>query len=1043
MKTGWRKWLILGGLLAVGSIPLAWFRHGNFLASADTLLPQTWEDNLRLLHFWNTQIATGAIHLFDGAAVLFNMIPALVWKWTGSMWMAQVVTHLIWYMAAVWSMAGMVWLLYRGPLRWWAILTSATLYGLNHYLSAIWVGFYKPNIALYAVLPLFLGIWIRLLDGTLPVWPWLGLAALLTLPASTVGTKTPIVVVGISALGTAALWACVRAGRMKDKRLLYGVLGKTLLMCALLAGLHAFWVIPQLVLALGDPSTTPLATARQQALAWLEGLSRHTSFWNVIRFQGDWIWYTGHGEPYTLYAERILTQPIWIVLSWLIPAFVFIGLIQPRQPYRTVLMILLALGIFGSMGTHPPNGFLFRWLVLHLPGFWMFRSAWFHWMILTALGLSFFFGVGSAAWLSRRSPRHRPMWALGILLGVWLYAHPIWLGEIFPREDQRKNLPPFQFRVPSYVEETARWFRSQTDSFRLFVLPGREGWANRWGYGGFFPFLRYLIPQPLVYEFDPLYQMISQGADVPSIPMIRAIRQSLSPFQGDLTPRLDRLLNRLGVAWVLHESDFRYELLPLSDSPVAMEERLAEQVGLRRIRSFGPWTIWQVAGTARPRWFLTESVVATMGDLADGLAVSRSDEWDTSVYWEVHDEAVFRKLVESGLIRRVLITDNEWHERSDWKRLIASLPDEIPIGILLGFSPYDSKQVSSIAADSIPLDPHGIVWRWGAGMKTASLPFSDPETLWVEANDLPDVVIVNPYPEPVSVALRCEVRTLKKSRILYPMLHGTQPIHTDLKGTTTTVHVGEQPTPVFLPSLLLRPGENHLDFQTTEPWETVDGQLFSFGIRHLEIGDPRVRLTLWVPRRGIYRVTLHPQYRGAIWDREARVFPNGRSISIGGKSIPLTLQRDMVGLWRWQAQDVELEEGKTQVMVETCLGEGWVLELDPQDRIHDSVEPRAIQPVASNPSTHILEFSLTKPALLVFNESYHPRWTAERWPHLRVDGFANAWVVPEGSHRIEVTFSLSRNWAKPSRAVSIGVAWFLLITCGVKVGVVFLRKRNG
>jgi hypothetical protein len=255
----------LGELLAVGSISLAWFRHGNFLAFADTLLPQTWEDNLRLLHFWNTQIATGAIHLFDGAAVLFNMIPALVWKWTGSMWMAQVVTHLIWYMAAVWSMAGMVWLLYRGPLRWWAILTSATLYGLNHYLSAIWVGFNKPNIALYAVLPLFLGIWIRLLDGTLPVWPWLGLAALLTLPASTVGTNTPIVVVGISALGTAALWACVRAGRMKDNRLLYGVLGKTLLMCALLAGLHAFWVIPQLVLALGDPSKTPLATARQQA----------------------------------------------------------------------------------------------------------------------------------------------------------------------------------------------------------------------------------------------------------------------------------------------------------------------------------------------------------------------------------------------------------------------------------------------------------------------------------------------------------------------------------------------------------------------------------------------------------------------------------------------------------------------------------------------------------------------------------------------------------------------------------------------------------
>ncbi|MBI4314268.1 MAG: hypothetical protein HY594_05585 [Candidatus Omnitrophica bacterium] len=1021
MKLNKKRLLILEWcyMLALSLIPLIWFRHGRMLASLDTLLPQNWSTNLEFLHAWNHRLGTGTIHLFDQAAFLFNSLPALVLESGGSMLLAQQVTYCFWFAAAAWSMYAMMALLY--PHSRIARLAAATFYACNFYVSPIWIGFNKPNIALYAVLPILTAWTLHLFRGEKPIWPTVGWIAGVSLAAASAGTNTPIVVLGgLVGFGILLYGIAWSIAQHRWKSALRTVWASGILLL-LIASLHAFWWLPQLVNGLWGTGHQPLGEARAQALSYVEGISRHTSFWNVIRIQGDWTWYTGNNEPYVLHAPAYLTHPFWIVLSWSFVALLVLGILAPRVRCKKFFLCVALLGVVLSMGAHPPTGIFFRWAVNHLPGFWMFRSTWFKFMILTCLGFAFLVGVG-AAWFVSWQKKQRGKWgaAAAILFMLLLYAHPVVTGTIFPTAEQRGKVPPLQFRLPGHVEEAAAWFRTRPAEERLFMLPGRGIWANTWGYPGFFSFLWYRIPQPLLYEMNPVFQMISQGASQASLEITRFIRKTLNPFQGDETPRLDRLWRLLGVRYVVHEKDYRYDLLELPDSPERMQERLRRQNGISVVKTFGPWEVYEVKNP-RPLWRLSDRLMLVWGDASDFPLLSHTTYLeDEPLYWVERPEARTHLWLKEGLVRRILVLGTPPTHFNP-----QSIPEDCTVIVV-----NSSKQASAQPPTNAYAD-RGLQWQWG------NVREAEEGWKWV----LPDVQtleINNPHPTVFAARMSFEIKAHRTPRRLYPLLN-KQPVQVDTTGVETTLPIGAQPTRVTLPAVTLLPGRNHFQFYTTEPWMREGDQTYSFAVRDIVIGDPRLQAHLLIPREGGYALRLHPFYEGALTDREVKALGE-RPVWLNGTLLLLQPRQDDVGNWHWEAAGVPLRKGDLTFEAETFLGEGWVVTLENGPPSPPAAAVLALRPQRQSPTAYTLAFRLTQPSILVFNESYHPGWNADPWPHFRVNGFANAWLVPPGFHEKEVVFA-PQKWSRLGQKISLVSTAILSALLGTTLLIQIIQKR--
>jgi len=642
-------------------------------------------------------------------------------------------------------------------------------------------------------------------------------------------------------------------------------------------------------------------------------------------------------------------------------------------------------------------------------------------MMLTCLGFAFFAGVGGARLAQKFHPRGIPATILcvGLLLG---YAHPILLGEMFPTFEQRKTLQPLQFKAPDYAQKAIQWLNTQSPDERIFFLPSRGVWSTDWGYGGMVPYLWYQIPQPLVYNQDPLFQMVSQGVGRQGLEMIRWVHDAFSVDRGEISPRLDRLLRLLGVRYLLHETDFRYDHLPLPDSIDQMSKRIEQQKGIKPGPSIGAWDFYEI-NNPFPLWSIWNRVVVAWGNPRDVVHMAQTQLLDgPPVVWiNQNSENLFEELNSQGLVQEMV-----WVNPQNGAEQIAG-SESIPLTVLL--SSRQEKEYDGLEpASDVQLVGHGVQWQWAEGVKAVE------EWQRILPGNAASITIHNPHARTIPAVLRFEIQAYQKPRVLYPMLND-QPVLVDSKHIDTTLPVGTDPQWVLIPALHLKPGDNQFRFYTTETWVKESGQRVSFAVRNLSIGDPVIHRTIQLPRDGSFDIRLYPQFHGRFHPQA-----KSRTILINGNKVPLKAVQDRVGLWVWQGQ-VMLKKGQVEVVAEDNLGEGWVLELRSGARANDKMLAQRPKVVSPSSTKHKVDFHLTAPGILVFNEAYDTGWTLADFPHLRANGFANAWVLPKGDHQQLVKFA-PQKWARLGQKISlVGSCGVLLLCMGTFVGR-FKRKRN-
>jgi len=1022
-------------VIFLGCTPLIWFTPGHFLVGPDLHFPldaARWQE---LFFAWNPRWGTGFewsvgfsnLVFYGVSAILSLVVPDLVHVQQG--------LFVFWFLSAGLTSFWLAMELWPGGGFFWAKLAMTHLYLFNLYQQAIWVG-NEAGLAAYTALPLLCVLVLRGLRTRrfLSYGCGLGLASLLLSPAS---SNLPMMVVAVL---TVLIFALVVS--WKERALLTG---KDLVVfggwaVVMIVGCNLFWILPQGYVnqaRIRMPAFSSEAIAMTQS--WLSGISANTSLPNVLRMQGDWTWYQGWVDPYRTYSALYRENPFWIGLSWLWVAGILVGAFIGRHRYSTAFLSMAILGVVLGTGIHPPFGIFYKWAVEHLPYFYVFRSPWFKFTLMTCLGYAFLFGE-AVQWMvgkvSRivlliwpQSPQRSRAMAMGtglLLIGLnTLYAFPVLTGKMFPKPGERTKLKPMHIRVPSYVLEAADWLNRQPGFFRVLCLPARVNGASvyAWGLGS---------TVPALYPFgrvSTLFQAMPSSLDFGN----RWAERFCRALYGPMSPHAVQIPQGLSVRYLLHEKDFEFDYFesgpsyPLfGDTPEFVRGRIQSQQGVHFVRAFGPWDIWQVEDP-KPHADWADRIVAVVGNPDQAIPIVGDSIFSSprrvSVFLDgVEDEMEWETLKRAqtlGLLERCEFL-------TDW---VDSLPEEllawmdnptIGLGGLYSTEGWTAS-VSPAAADESPIQI-----RWTGVGFLREKDSSGEDWLWLtpQPDSSSHLVLVNPTGKPMKTNLQFSVVSFGRDRDLFVYLGDRLETRRLMK---------DQETQVVIPAIEVSTEALPVRFYTPYAWDTRHHTMVSFGFREKSFRTGRLTFRGEIPS---FRTTsahwaIIPQPILEQWPQAIRVRIEGEEILFHANPSQGRFE---------SPHPIAMVKGKMALEVEQpAVGSYLAVRYfqDAERPLLDTGDPPSLEIVSAQPTLYRFTGKIARPSVLVFRESFFPFWqlTDERGKvvehRLLADGFGLGFLVEDPTSHHWVLRYTAQDWFELGWRLSVGwvlfcVGWVIL-----------------
>ena len=607
----------------MGLAPVHWFSPGFIMSNVDLRLPPDIGEWKQYLYMWNAEMGAGAESLFDMNLLIFQAIPALLRLVGLPMWGTQMLSFTFWFILAAFGMYKMIRILFPKASPLGAPIAATSFYLFNLWQEHIWLAFKPPLVAAYAILPWLLTFIIsgaEECEKKSGLLIKIALAGIMIAPignniSECMAAGLPLLFVGIFIL--------IKHRKKNPRKITVFIIQ----VFALLLIVNAYWIIPQTIETTQALVKQGYSSSQDIFSGWLEGTSRHTSFSNTIRFQGDWTWYDGHGEPYRPYAELYKNQFLLILLGWVIPIIAFGGFISIRFNYRWFFAILSIVGIWLGMGTHSPLGGIYEWMFSHVPYFWIFRSPYYKFLLLPCLGFAVFCGA-FAYWIETKF--RMKQWIHGVVVMIIVvvnmgYAYPVTTGKMFLKKEERKFLSPNKIRIPSYVIESGKWLDDTPGSDRVFALNGNDEqsfWTTNWGLSSLAPSLIHFTSTPIMFRYRPEYKLYTQGAVSEELQLVETI---LKGIYEERFPRAYRLLNLLGADRILMDTSLKY--YDLNDTSSTLAEKLQGMAGIDEERSFGNYHFYSVQKEipsvyTSPDAFLLKGPPGSVAQASQGIWVS-------------------------------------------------------------------------------------------------------------------------------------------------------------------------------------------------------------------------------------------------------------------------------------------------------------------------------------------------------------------------------------------------------------------------------------
>ena len=1015
-----RRWILwsFAVILAWGCVPLLWFSPGRLIHTPDLDIPFDWSRWHQLTELWNVRWGAGVEWVLPLPIAIAAAFPAAIHEWTRSLAIAQRLDFILWFTLPGVTLWLLMYELTRAQRtgRWAECLVAVNVYMFNMYLESLWQG-NLAGLTAYAALPLLLWMIFRGLESRRPA-AWgigLGLSSLLW---STIGINlevaTVVVAVVLGLLLTAGVRAIVRRDRVAATRAL--VLAVTAMLMTMAC--QAFWLIPHWS-TFTSAQDAAISAIRQDARSWLGTVSTYTSFANVARLQGAWTWDQGWQEPYHRYAALFRNHPLWIGLSWLLPLCVWLGITHLRGWRRGYFGILAIVGLLLGLGIHTPMRELYIWMVKHLPLFWIFRTPWYKFSLMTSLGYAVLAAVG-VRWLYERwrvaAPRLATTGLAAALVGNMAFAFPVTLGLMFPRPEERKFLKPSHVAIPPHVTTSAAWLDAHAGESRTLCLQRHVNnlGVYNWGYVAFAPPISLFAKAPIMFSSGLWFSTDHGNA------MAGAVHDALYAASTCDALKIARLL---GVRYLLLEGDLEYDYFESDgDSPAFIRRQLARQRGWAPVRQEGPWEWYEVTLPSLPRWYVADSVIAVLGDRSAMVWLTATPLLNGRpgcLFLQDQQGAVTWPPADIGPLVRTTVAINQQGPVPKTPAWWLAAPDQYLVQSTEQFAraivpdtvlPETIVRVAEQRGiDAMETLPDGTTWGW---LSVANEPFH--------------LVVENRTPEPLKTEWQFRVRSPTQMRQLHVYLNN------ELINVATVPP--DLPTEVAPKPLTLRPGRNEIRFYTPYAWDWQGARQVAFAFQEgsFRFGRLERRGLVWIPRAGSFEVTLTC---APLTDDE----PERRTVWLAEQ----TLMAERIAPGRWRVpHPVALSEGRVEFAYHQRVMDEQVTLMMHQGA---PAEPASsIATVSATPigtAKYLVQVSGSSPTLVVFQDAYHRFWRAvphdPQVPapqHLMVNGFANGFLLGSpASDRLTVTFDLQDRF-RLGRRISLvamvigGVFWLGLVS---------------
>ncbi len=582
----------IGFLFLISLIPFLWFKPGQIIIGLDSGYA------INYIQYFNQRIYTwlsshnfGVDMSIEIGAVIFSALPAFINLIGVPALDVQKVLFVSWFFVLLLSMYVFSRYIFPKKDEWPARIISVIFYTINLHIYSFWLQGEQAILASYVLLPLILLLLLRFVDGKSTPLRSAILLNIVFLAFGAGGIR------GISLIGSTIAGAVVLViyfflivkGKDRWKYILKFVrLAFWFTIFFILS--NAYYLIPFISsFSLQYGTQIDIVGGVDGAVEWAKSISLHTSFINLFRLNGDNNWYD---KPF-LWSYPYLTNGILIFVQFLFPILAFLAALlksDKKEKSITLFFILFALvGLFLSAGIRFPLGFVYEFMMRHMPGFATFRSPYYKFMPVVYFAFSILIAKTLLFLLRKFFSKDYVLVSFVFIVLLLGYNYPFFSNSNFQFDRPFSSM----VSVPQYVKDIDE-NANINSNYRTLVLPPPGYYADikaySWGYWAAYPVYSLVNNQTFLVNDAFGYSGDEDNA-------INSIYEALRTGNLSLFKRLSEISN---VKYILISRDIEYNYdKSLSESPEKYADIINKNTNLFRKKwTEGPWSVYEISNSS-------------------------------------------------------------------------------------------------------------------------------------------------------------------------------------------------------------------------------------------------------------------------------------------------------------------------------------------------------------------------------------------------------------------------------------------------------------
>lgn len=498
---------LLCALLLLGATAVAWFR-GDYSAVAGydfatSLKP--YDDLTRSMYLWDERLYAGAPNVLSTATMPYFLLQYLFEELAGSLYGAQMFFFAVIFVLPGVTMFYLLSVIFRDEdERRLMVFFGALFYMLNTFVVVKWNRGELVTLFSYGMIPLFLALIERGLQTRIDLrYAFLFIAAMFFFPVSLGHTADFLITVSLT--GAFAAWRVFCVKGELNKRLKKAAV---LLIAAVL--LSAWWLLPLLGgFTGGGAAKTASFVANDMGI-----VNYYSSWATILNLMKMWF--------FAMYSTAVEFNAQYYRPGTLIfPIIAFTALLFRRNGYVLFFSIAALAGIWLAKGTSKPFPWIFKWMYLHLPLFFVFRAPSRYFPLIYTLSLAVLtaYSVAKLSTYLRknlagsgllRTAASKGTFA-GFALLIFLHSWPLFDRDVLFRTVKNDILLPGIFvNIPEYYDKSNGWLKSRPGYGRVHSFNNQTYLNYTWGYSSTDIASR-LIEMPQTLKFSQELQFGSHG----------------------------------------------------------------------------------------------------------------------------------------------------------------------------------------------------------------------------------------------------------------------------------------------------------------------------------------------------------------------------------------------------------------------------------------------------------------------------------------------------------------------------------------------------